>query len=115
MSKVGEKEKLTQKHVIQLFQSELGYDYRGDWQYRENNSNVEEGLLTDWLKRQGKSDNIITKVLHALDKAAALSGSKTLYDANSEVYGLLRYGVEGQARRGRTEHHRVVDRLEDPR
>ena len=29
-----------------------------------------------------------------MDKAAALSGSKTLYDANREVYSLLRYGVK---------------------
>ena len=33
-------------------------------------------------------------MLHQLGKAAALGGSKTLYDANREVYGLLRYGVK---------------------
>src|SRR5258706_3058316 len=94
MSKVGQKEILTQKHVIQLFKNELGYAYLGHWKDRVGNSNVEQGLLTSWLKRQGHGDKIIAKVLHELGKAKALSGSKTLYDANREVYGLLRYGVK---------------------
>jgi len=94
MSKIGQKESLTHGHVIQLFKDELVYDYLGNWKDREGNSNVEEALLTDWLKRQGHNDKVITKVLHDLGKAKALSGSKTLYDANREVYGLLRYGLK---------------------
>ncbi|HDL84904.1 MAG TPA: hypothetical protein ENH11_00975, partial [Candidatus Acetothermia bacterium] len=43
---------------------------------------------------QGCSGKIIGKVLHELNQAAGLGGSKTLYDANREVYGLLRYGVK---------------------
>ena len=39
----------------------------------------------DWLKRQGCNDKIIGKVLFELREAAALGGSKTLYDANCEV------------------------------
>ncbi len=31
MSKVGQKEILTQRQVIQFFQNELGYAYLGDW------------------------------------------------------------------------------------
>lgn len=106
MSKVGQKEILTQKHVVRFFQDELGYDYLGNWKDRLDNSNIEEGLLTDWLKRQGHSDQIIVKVLRELDKAAALGGSKTLYDANREVYGLLRYGVKVRPDVG--EHHITV-------
>ncbi len=94
MSKVGQKEILTQKHVIQLFEKELGYEYLGNWQDRAGNSNVEERLLSDWLKGQGHSDRIIAKVLYQLGQAKALGGSKTLYDANREVYSLLRYGVK---------------------
>ena len=33
-------------------------------------------------------------MLHELGQAVALGGSKTLYDANRDVYGLLRYGVK---------------------
>jgi type I restriction enzyme R subunit len=94
MSKVGQKEILTQEHLIQLFEAELSYRYLGHWEDREGNSNVEEELLSSWLKHQGHGDKIITKVLHELGKAKALGGSKTLYDANREVYSLLRYGVK---------------------
>jgi type I restriction enzyme R subunit len=80
--------------MVTFLKDVLGYAYLGHWKDRLENSNVEEAVLTDWLKRQGYSDKIIGKVLFELGKAAALGGSKTLYDANREVYGLLRYGVK---------------------
>ena len=94
MSRVGQREILSQKSVITFFQDALGYAYLGHWQDREVNSNIEEALLTAWLKRQGHGDKIIQKVLFELGKASALGGSKTLYDANRDVYSLLRYGVK---------------------
>ena len=96
MSTVGEREIRTQQRVVAFFRQALGYAYLGDWKDREGNSNIEDGLLAEWLTRQGHSDRIIAKVLSELDKAASLGGSKTLYDANREVYGLLRYGVRVQ-------------------
>ena len=106
MSTVGQREILTQQRVIAFFQDALGYAYLGDWQDRPDNRNIEPDLLTDWLKRQGHHDSIITKVLRELGKAAALSGSTTLYDANRAVYGLLRYGVKVQPDTG--EQHVTV-------
>jgi type I restriction enzyme, R subunit len=94
MSNVGNKERVTQNRLLKLFREGLGYDYLGNWEERAGNSNVEEELLIEWLKRQGHDDKIIRKVLRELDKAKALGGSKNLYDANREVYGLLRYGVK---------------------
>jgi len=94
MSIVGEKEARTQKRVVEFFLNHLGYRYLGYWKDRDGNSNVEEDLLAARLKRRGHDDKIIGKVLYQLGKARALSGSKTLYDANREVYGLLRYGVK---------------------
>ena len=94
MSAVGQREIQTQRRVIAFFQDALGYRYLGRWQDRSGNSNVERKLVADWLKRRGHSDKIIDKALFELNKAAALGGSKTLYDANREVYGLLRYGVK---------------------
>lgn len=94
MSKVGQKEILTQRQVIQFFKNELGYTYLGHWKDRQDNRNVEEKLLGDWLRRRGYNDKVINKVLYHLGNAKAVSGSKTLYDANREVYGLLRYGVK---------------------
>ena len=96
MSTVDEREIRAQQRVVAFFKAALGYAYLGDWKDRDGNSNVEETLLADWLSRQGHSDKIIAKVLFELGKAAALGGSKTLYDANREVYGLLRYGVRVQ-------------------
>src|SRR5262245_13609809 len=94
MSTVGQKEILEQKRVVQLFKDELDYDYLGYWKYRDGNDNVEEDLLRNWLAKQGHDGKIITKVLYELNKAAAVGGGRTLYDANREVYGLLRYGVK---------------------
>lgn len=94
MNTVGQKEIRTQQNVIAFFEQELGYDYLGNWHHRQDNSNIEKAQLTDWLKRQGHNDQIISRVLFELDKAAALAGSQTLYGANQEVYNLLRYGVK---------------------
>ena len=94
MSAVGQREIQTQRRVIAFFRDVLGYRYLGDWQDRPSNRNVEREQVADWLKRQGHSDKIIDRALFELNKAAALGGSKTLYDANREVYGLLSYGVK---------------------
>jgi type I restriction enzyme, R subunit len=94
MSNVGKKERVTQNRLLKLFREGLGYQYLGNWEERAGNSNVEEELLIKWLKRHGHDEKIIGKVLRELDKANALGGSKNLYDANREVYGLLRYGVK---------------------
>lgn len=94
MSTVGQREVRTQKAVIEFFKKALGYDYLGFWKEKEGNSNLEEEYLSAWLKEQGHSEKVIGKVLFELNKAVALGGSKTLYDANREVYGLFRYGVK---------------------
>ena len=47
-------------------------------------------LLTQFLAGQGHDPAIIAKALDKLDKAAALGRGTTLYDANRDVYGLLR-------------------------
>ena len=96
MSAVGQREIQTQRRVVAFFRNALGYAYLGHWQDRSGNRNVEREHITDWLKRQGHSDKIIDKALFELNKAAALGGSKTLYDANRETYSLLRYGVKVQ-------------------
>jgi len=96
MTAVGERERLTQRRVAAFLRDALGYTHLGDWHRRAGNSNVEQGLLTDWLSRQGHGDKLIGKVLFELDKAAALGGATTLFEANREVYGRLRYGVKLQ-------------------
>ncbi len=106
MTTVGERERRTQDRVIAHFCDVLDYRYLGDWTHREENSNIEEAMLTAWLRRRGHTKKIISRVLHELGKAKAISGSKNLYDANREVYGLLRYGVK--VRPGAGEQHITV-------
>ena len=110
MSTVGELEARTQRRVVNHFRHQLGYEYLGNWQDRPGNRNIETDLLTRFLARQGHSPALITKALDKLDKAAALGGSKTLYDANREVYSLLRYGVKVRPGLG---EHTVTVRLID--
>ena len=93
MTAVGALERETQRRVVRHFRDQLGYRYLGNWHERDNNRNIEPEFLTRFLARQGHSPALITKALDKLDKAAALGGSKTLYDANREVYSLLRYGA----------------------
>lgn len=93
MSGVGQREIRTQQRVIAFLRDALGYAYLGHWKDREGNSHIEEDRLTDWLRRQGHDDKLINRALFELNKAAALGGSRTLYDANRAVYEKLRYGV----------------------
>jgi len=93
MSTVGQIEKETQDRVVKLFRDTLGYDYLGDWTDRENNSNIEEDYLRPFLKETGYSETLIKRALYELDKVAG-DQTKSLYDINKEVYGLLRYGVK---------------------
>lgn len=94
MSDVGQIERHAQNRVVKLFKDRLDYDYLGNWEYRENNSNVEQGLLIQNLQARGYNDNLITRALDHLSKAASVGGGHDLYEANREVYNLLRYGVK---------------------
>jgi type I restriction enzyme R subunit len=94
MSAVGELEARTQRRVIEYLQVQLGYRYLGNWHERSNNRNIESDVLKQFLAGRGHDPAVITKALDQLGKASALGGSRTLYDANRDVYGLLRYGVK---------------------
>lgn len=96
MNTVGQIERATQNRVVKLFRDSLSYDYLGDWSDRPINSNIEVELLSRFLKKQGYDDALITKALHQFSKVAG-DQTKSLYDSNNEVYGLLRYGVKVKA------------------
>ena len=93
MSKVGAIERVTQNRILELFKNQLEYDYLGDWKDREN-KNIEPSLLTPFLQKQGYSDKLIERALRELDQAAALVDGRSLYEANKDVYRLLRYGIK---------------------
>lgn len=94
MGDVGQVERATQNRIVKLFREQLGYRYLGNWVDRPDNSNVEKDILGDWLRGRGVSDVLITRVFRELQNAAALGDGRHLYDANKDVYRLLRYGVK---------------------
>lgn len=94
MSVVGQIERKTQDRVVALLRDQLGYDYVGSWEYRDDNSHVEVELLTQNLHARGYDSALADKAITELKKAASLGGGRTLYEANHEVYNLLRYGAK---------------------
>ncbi|MFK8774530.1 type I restriction endonuclease, partial [Aeromonas caviae] len=106
MTTVGQRERATQQRVVRFFIEELGYCYLGDWHTRFNNRNVEPALLTSWLAGRCVDEALIPRVLRQLERAASLGEGRQLYDANKEVYRLLRYGVKEKI--GAGEQHQTV-------
>jgi type I restriction enzyme, R subunit len=93
MSDVGQIERKAQDRVLKLFSEELDYESLGNWEYRDGNSNVEVELLAANLKARGYDDNLINRAIDRLKSDASLGGGRDLYEANQDVYRLLRYGV----------------------
>ncbi len=109
MSKVAQIERTTQNRIVQLFKKQLHYDYLGNWEEREGNSNIEEIELRKYL--QGKySEELINKAIIALKKEATINTNEDLYNANKEVYSMLRYGTAKKAEAiSRPETVRFID------
>jgi type I restriction enzyme, R subunit len=99
MREVGQIERITQNRVVELFQDELGYTYLGNWEERENNSNIEVGLLTAYLTRKGYTDAQIGKAIYELQNTA-INFNDSLYTTNKNVYQKLRYGIPIKAEAG---------------
>ena len=92
MNSIGKPERESQNRIIQLFQNELEYQYLGNWQEEERILPLEEDLLFNYLTGKGYSQNLASKAVSKLH-AAVSNISQGLYEANKEVYKLLRYGV----------------------
>lgn len=93
MSTVGQIERKTQDRVVKFFQEHLGYEYGGNLEAHEN-SNIDEDSLTHYLDSRGYDEEVIHKALRTVENASIVGGARTLYEANREVYNLLRYGVK---------------------
>lgn len=91
---IGDVERKVQSRVVRLFQERLGYEYLGAWAYRSGNSNVETDLLMQSLRARGYDGNLINRAIKKLQSDASLGGGRHLYEANRDVYSLLRYGVK---------------------
>ncbi len=89
MSGVGERERVTQNRIVNLFKGKLKYTYIGNL-HDQDNSNIDEKRLKKYLQRQGYSDELIRRAINTLVEA---SKKPELYYANKDVYSLLRYGA----------------------
>lgn len=108
---IANKESVTQKRVIEIL-TNLGYEYLGDYEKRENNSNIETTLLRKFLKKQNYGDEFIKKAVDELIKASKLgSGNdnkEKLYNSNKKFYENLLYGVPMQIGKDK-EHIYFID------
>lgn len=93
MTEVGQNERATQNRIVNLFRNTLNYTYLGNWEERENNSNIETEYLSKFLKKKNVKDELIVKVIDKL-KQTANNYSDSLYNNNKKFYSLLRYGVQ---------------------
>lgn len=93
MNNIGKLERSSQNRIIQLFQNELGYRYLGNWHENLRTQPVEEHLLKQFLlEKQGYSEVLANRAISKFIRAVS-NMANGLYDANKEVYKLLRYGV----------------------
>ncbi|MBF0204967.1 MAG: type I restriction endonuclease subunit R, partial [Desulfamplus sp.] len=93
MSQIGQIERATQNRLVILFQEQLGYRYLGNLENEDNNSNVVDALLTAYLAKKGYTPQIINKALFEFKKAVTINFNDDLYQANKNVYSMLRYGI----------------------
>ena len=94
MSTVGQTERVTQNRIVALFHQKLGYRYLGNFEDNEDNGNVIQDVLIEYLsKKKGYTLTLINKALYLFNKAVS-DQSKNLYAVNKQVYSLLRYGVK---------------------
>ena len=108
MENVGAPERITQSRVIDLFRDELGYRYLGDWTDRAN-GNIEETVLTEYLRGKGYNPYQINRALYLL-RVEADNVHRNLYENNKAVYSLLRYGAPVKEEAGKiTETVHLID------
>lgn len=92
MSSVNELEIVTQERILhEIFEEKLDYIYLGNFEDRDNNSNIEEELLLKFLLKKYTKE-IAEKAISELKKVAH-NETKSLYEVNKEVYNMLKYGT----------------------
>lgn len=93
MPHIDQIEKATQNRVIKFFVDKLHYTYLGDLHDSENSNIMQDRLYAYLTGNGGYSDKLARR---AIDELVRTSGNLQhgLYDANKEVYRLLKYGAK---------------------
>jgi len=93
MSQIDQIEKATQNRVIKFFVDKLHYTYLGDLHDSENSNIMQERLYAYLTGKGGYSDKLARRAIDELVRTAG-NLQHGLYDANKEVYRLLKYGAK---------------------
>lgn len=93
MQKIDQIEKATQNRVIKFFVDTLHYTYLGDLHDSENSNIMQERLYAYLTGKGGYSDKLARRAIDELVRTAG-NLQHGLYDANKEVYRLLKYGAK---------------------
>ena len=99
MHKIDPKEKVTQARVIKLFKDKLHYTYLGDLHDSENENIMQERLYAYLTEKGRYSESLAKRAIDVLVRAST-NLQHGLYDANKEVYRLLKYGAKVKAEAG---------------
>ncbi len=92
-------ERITQNRIVRLFKEQLGYNYYGNWEKREHNSNVEQNILKNNLLERGYTATLADKAVQDVYDLAT-SNAGNLYERNKQMYAILRYGVKAKSELG---------------
>ena len=106
MSDVGQLERKTQDRVVKLFQSSSATSTSAIGSTARATRTSRSSCSTQNLEARGYDDNLINKAIDKLKSDASLGGGRDLYEANRDVYDLLRYGVK--VKPGVGEQHETV-------
>ena len=93
MPHIDQIEKATQNRVIKFFVDKLHYTYLGDLHDSENSNIMQERLYAYLTNKGGYSDKLARRAIDELVRTAG-NLQHGLYDANKEVYRLLKYGAK---------------------
>lgn len=93
MLHIDQIEKTTQNRVIKFFVDQLHYTYLGDLHDNENSNIMQERLYAYLTGKGGYSDKLARRAIDELVRTAG-NLQRGLYDANKEVYRLLKYGAK---------------------
>ncbi len=95
-------ERITQNRIVKFFVDKLHYTYLGDLHDGENSNIMQDRLYAYLTEKAGYSDKLANRAIDMLQRAAS-NLQRGLYDANKEVYRLLKYGAKVAKESGEAE------------
>lgn len=93
MRRTDTAERNTQNRVISFFRERLNYKYIGNLSGGDNRNIIEERLRSYLTGNGGYSQKLADRAIDMLTRTAG-NMQRGLYDANKEVYSLLKYGAK---------------------